>query len=186
MEAWAADARTFVEFYTLLFVPLEGSTILPLDDRGILPWRGKESWMAFWDMMAAWNADPGDNRWQQWYNRSTWQIIRNMIDNLRLKSEERKLVTSWRNAAADRRDCCVETSETCTFNGAADNDMNADHYQILIEHLRAKHGADLSQREKEQRKKDKEDARIWHLFSTRILGGLRVFSPEFARRKNGV
>ena len=25
-----------------------------------------------------------------------------------------------------------------------------------------------------------------HLFSTRILGGLRVFSPEFARRKNGV
>jgi len=24
-----------------------------------------------------------------------------------------------------------------------------------------------------------------HLFSTRILGGLRVFSPEFARRKNG-
>ena len=25
-----------------------------------------------------------------------------------------------------------------------------------------------------------------HLFSTRILGGLRVFSPEFARRKNGI
>ena len=24
------------------------------------------------------------------------------------------------------------------------------------------------------------------LFSTRILGGLRVFSPEFARRKNGI
>ena len=25
-----------------------------------------------------------------------------------------------------------------------------------------------------------------HLFSTRILGGLSVFSPEFARRKNGI
>ena len=76
-----------------------------------------------------------------------------MIGNLRVKPEERKLVTSWRNAAADQRTSCEgESRQGWNYAGDGGNALDDDHYQILIEHLRAKHGADRTRQETEQRK----------------------------------
>ena len=153
-RVWNENARTFVEFYTLLFVPLDAETLCPIveHDRGILPWQGRESWQRFWQMMEDWNADPGDNSWQKCFDRSTWRIVRNMIDNLRLKPKERRLVKSWRTRSADPKPMGADAAAKATANWRGGGDEDHDDYHILIEYLRAKYGADLTRQQKERRK----------------------------------
>ena len=56
-------------------------------------------------------------------------------------------------------------------------------FRYLIEFPFSARAASRRKTKDEAEKKNKGASRFFHIFSTRKLGGLRAFSPEFARRK---
>ena len=95
-KLWNTAAKTFIEFYSLLFFPsnADGTLIQPYEN--ILPWK-QTSWDEFWKIINAFKKSTIP------YKRSIWCIFRNMVDNLRQTSKERGLVTKWRFLEADAR-----------------------------------------------------------------------------------
>ena len=156
-ELWEANAKEFVEFYTLLFVPIDMNGVPIDEDEGemILPWTGEKSWHAFWRMMGSWNPDPKENAWHQWCNRSRWRVVRNMIDNLRQCDEERSIVTAWRHAVADgKKECDSKHGQRWRFKRGDDD--NGNHHQMLMDgiiaELRARHCRSLTKQQEEKKK----------------------------------
>ena len=153
-DASVQEQQTFVEFYTLLFVPLD-ITAKPLAKFGnILPFSAPTSWISFWKLFN------GFEKSTSWYQRSKWCIFRNMVTNLRQTSQERTLVQKWRFVEADIRSNDTTLRQTDSHKKHkqelqyANIDDDENDMQALCEMIRAKHGTDdfLSNSEKELKK----------------------------------
>ena len=142
-KKWYTEAKIFVEFYSLLFLPLkrDGTPIKPYEN--ILPWKENISWNNFWKIFNSFeNATTP-------YKRSIWCIFQNMVDSLHQNTNERKLVTKWRFLTADKRthDNISIISKTKNLNHNQDDkqqniDENENDMTAICEAIRAKHGAD--------------------------------------------
>ncbi|MCP4991049.1 MAG: AAA family ATPase, partial [Colwellia sp.] len=165
LEAWSPKAKEFVEYYSLLFLPLN-SDGYPFDpttkehDIHILPWKGQESWNIFWRVFGSWDVQTYGNDTVKLFKRSMWQIFTNMVDNLRQTQSERGLLTNWRLRAADPRPNDVRGNndlETNRQNSTDQQDSEQNDAAAIIEVLRAKQGAIefLSKGEKAQKEAKK-------------------------------
>ncbi len=88
---WEKKAKLFVEWYSLLFLPLDenGLPFHPTKNKDleipILPWHDTsfDSWNNFWKIFESWNEPTGNNPTTKFCKRSLFQIFTNMVDNLR-------------------------------------------------------------------------------------------------------
>ncbi|MCP4053565.1 MAG: hypothetical protein GY739_10950, partial [Mesoflavibacter sp.] len=131
---WSKKAQKFVEYYSLLFLPLKIETGLPFEPTkrniNILPWN-ENSWDNFWTVFGSWdvpikNNDPPSTKF---YKRSMWQIFKNMVDNIRQGNGDRRLLRDWRFKSAKPRpdDVLFENNQTRCYdnNNIDDNNINA-------------------------------------------------------------
>ncbi len=118
-KTWANKAQTFVEFYSLLFLPLDKDH-LPFDPTQpnvkILPWNDfddndepLDSWNNFWKIFGSWDIPVGKDSTNQLYKRSMWQIFTNMVDNLNQGNGDRRLLNDWRFEAAQARPSHIQS-----------------------------------------------------------------------------
>ena len=151
-KAWKIEAKTFVEFYSLLFLPFDENFNLLKPYHLILPWNDETSWNNFWKVFN------GFENATNFYQRAVWYIFHNMVDNMRQRSEERKLVTKWRFIAAKQEETTnIESDERRQSNlerTEQSDDENADDMLAIIQQLRDKYSGDMyaSPKEKDRRK----------------------------------
>ncbi|MCP4054910.1 MAG: hypothetical protein GY739_18095, partial [Mesoflavibacter sp.] len=113
-DVWTKNAKLFVEFYSLMFLPLDDNG-LPFDptDKNIkiLPWEDKtfDSWENFWNILCSWDVDTGENPYTKFYKRHMWQIFENMVFNLNQGNGDRRLLRDWRHQCATTRPSVVPT-----------------------------------------------------------------------------
>ena len=151
---WAADAKIFVEFYSLLFLPVNEDGTLSQPYTNILPWKKHTSWKNFWNVFKSFEDSTTP------YKRSIWCIFQNMVENLHQSHNEKTLVTKWRFLEADERRSS-ENKENNMKNTKSENiqqqtEEDDEDIVAICETLRAKYGADefLSQNEMEIKKKN--------------------------------
>ena len=162
-KIWAIDAKLFVEFYSLLFLPIN-EHLIPFDPTNdtvkILPWNETTSWKNFWIIFGSWNVKEYESDTDQFFKRSMWRIFKNMVDNLRLTQLERDLATSWRFHWADTRSEVNSNNKHGSDKRFSSSYMDyndivmEDDIAVIAESIRAKHGADSfkSKSEKELNK----------------------------------
>ena len=152
---WNNQAKTFVEFYSLLFLPFDESFQLLPPHHSILPWNDLTSWDQFWTVFNGFESST------RFYERAVWFIFHNMVDNMRQHPHERTLVTKWRFMQADvtdEKDEVHPTEHSELQNEKQSEDENdLDAIQHIIQQIRDDYGSDFfaSAKEKERRKANK-------------------------------
>ena len=151
MIGWKSQAKTFVEFYSPLFLPFgEDFNLLP-PHNSILPWNDATSWDQFWTVFN--NFENSTN----FYERAVWYIFQNMVDNMRQRSHERSLVTKWRFMKADAADENVEAHQTehseLQTTDHSDDENDLDAIQHIIQQVRDKYGSDAFASPKQHQRK---------------------------------
>ena len=138
--AWETKAKRFVHFYALLFLPWQ-EKFDPRDptqpNLKILPWH-KDSWKNFMAILESWNSSPPeDNIYCNWYKRSTFNIIQNMVWGLRVSSKNQRILKLWRYLHANRKRDANTLSPYSTFSGygreTADIADLVDLHTVLFE-----------------------------------------------------
>ncbi len=142
---WTRKAQLFVEFYSLMFLPLDDDGF-PFDPTNknikILPWEDKtfDSWKNFWKILCSWDVPTGQNPTTKFYKRSMWQIFKNMVGNLRQGNGDRALLRDWRHQCADSRPAVIPSDPNKrsgrNYNNSEENDLLA-----IEEAFRALNGA---------------------------------------------
>ena len=104
INIWETQAKTFVVFYSLLFLPLDNN-MLPFDptqpDIHILPWDINYSWTNFWLIFGSWDIKESKSKNNHIFKRRIWRIFKNMVNNLRSSNKERKFINEFRSQCAD-------------------------------------------------------------------------------------
>ncbi len=113
-HTWNKKAKYFVEYYSLLFLPLDknGFPFEPTQTNiKILPWQDKrfDSWENFWTIFGSWNVQITNNPTEKLYKRTIWKIFTNMVWNLRQGDGDRRLLRDWRARCAAIRPFHVPT-----------------------------------------------------------------------------
>ena len=154
---WESQAKTFVEFYSLLFLPFDENTNLLKPYDSILPWNSETSWDDFWQVFNAFeNA-------KSFYGRSVWFIFHNMVDNMDQHPDERTLVTKWRFMEADELNDTFDEKRSAKHpikphkqKSIEDESDECDFetLQVIIEQIRDEHGSELflSPKQRERKK----------------------------------
>ena len=150
---WTNKAKTFVQFFSLLFLPFDEHLKIMKPYDQILPWNDSTSWDNFWKIF-----NEFENA-KNFYHRSVWFIFQNMVDNLRQRTHERTLVMKWRFANAhcmtktQQRDASKNLTEQESDEISEDVD-DLEALQITIQRIRDKYGSDvfLSRAQIERRK----------------------------------
>ena len=170
IKVWEKNARIFVEFYALLFLPFD-EEMNPRDptmpDLPVLPWNRDTSWDNFTTILRSWDVDTcgtGDTR--MWYKRSTYRYFHNLVNSFKQPKLTRVLLAKWRSLSADKRTNLNEVrnaSETAStgevwnkYSSDEDGD-DLDDTVVLLEILRDNFGASrkkLSRSEQLQLKVD--------------------------------
>ncbi len=142
---WARKAQLFVEFYTLMFIPLNKygfpfPQTVGNESINILPWQDKsfDSWDNFWKVFGSWNVPTGNNPTTKLYKRSMWQIFKNMVENLRQGNGDRKLLRDWRNQCSDKRPTIVPEDPNKRSNRNYNNNAEQNDCLAIEEAYRAK------------------------------------------------
>jgi len=86
--SWRIQAKKFVEFYSLVFLPFDENIKLIPPYNSILPWNNSTSWNEFWKVFN------GFENAKNFYSRAVWFIFHNMVDNLRQSKSEKTMVTN--------------------------------------------------------------------------------------------
>ena len=151
-RSWRKKAKQFVEFYSLLFLPFDKNFKLIAPYHEILPWNEDTSWDKFWTVFNNFEIS------EKFYHRAVWFIFHNMVDNMRQRKEERKLITAWRFMAAHNRTDEI-TGQYCTKDAQRRCIDEQDHWDDVIkeaEEIRDKYGPDepisASNRQKQKAK----------------------------------
>ncbi len=151
---WCEQAKTFVTYYSLLFLPLNENG-LPFEPTqpniSILPWNDKNlvSWNNFWKIVFYWDVPTGNNPTTKFYKRSLWQIFKNMVDNLRQANGVRRLLRDWRFQSAKPRPDNISFNTNKTGGRNYDNEDRINDILALKELLRARCAADKTGAEDE-------------------------------------
>ena len=145
------NAKEFVEFYSLTFLPFDENFKLIGVDQSILPWNSLTSWNAFWKLFN------GYENAKNFYGRAVWFFFQNMVDNMRY-SRDRRLLMKWRFANVHSKSD-GDASNQSSYNPEMKNDANDfEVLRIAIqEQIRELRGHDkfLSRKQKQNRKKNK-------------------------------
>ena len=148
---WMKNAKEFVEFYSLTFVPFDENFKLIGVDQSILPWNSLTSWNAFWKLFN------GYENAKNFYGRAVWFFFQNMVDNMRY-CRDRRLLMKWRFANVHSKSD-GDASNQSSYNPEMKNDANDfEVLRIAIqEQIRELRGHDkfLSRKQKQNRKKNK-------------------------------
>ena len=152
--SWRNQAKTFVEFYSLVFLPFDDNfKLIHPHHTSILPWNDVTSWDAFWKVFN----DFEDAKY--FYGRAVWFIFHNMVDNLRQRKSTKQLVNKWRFRHAHFKDSAISKAHSKATpadkqNSTCENDLEALELQVAEDMIRSKFGPDefLSSREKTKRK----------------------------------
>ena len=175
MYGWLKNAKEFVEFYSLTFLPFDESFKLIGVDQSILPWNPETSWNAFWTVFN------GFENAKNFYGRAVWFFFRNMVDNMRHCRGDRYLLMKWRFANVHSK-CNEDGSNQSSSIPEMDDDVN--DFEVLqmaiqdrIRELRG-HDKFLSRKQKENRKKNK--------YLQQQIRTYREYSKHLKRKKKGV
>ena len=105
INSWRIQAKNFVEFYCLVFLPFDANLQLINPYKSILPFNDS-SWVEFWKVFNSFENS------KNFYGRAIWFIFNNMVDNLRQNKTDTELVMKWRfwNADAKTGNVFINTS----------------------------------------------------------------------------
>lgn len=152
---WCSKAKTFVEYFSLLLMPLDRDGLpMTSDGSSILPWNDSTSWEAFWREIRSWDIPSNGVKTRGWYLRSKWVFFKNLVDNLRVSKESQTVMAMWRGRDADSKievEDEVKKAKKGSNSHSTEEDDDANHCAMLIEAYRQKHGTRdfLSAREKD-------------------------------------
>ncbi len=129
LQQWREEAQRFVEYYSLLFLPLDKNLcpISPYDD--ILPWNNRNSWTNFWKHFTKFRYS--DNN----YEFTVACIFENMVDNWRQKISDKTLISKWRNMTADTKTSLKNNSTKRNQNKNKQALEDYSNERELMEHL---------------------------------------------------
>ena len=104
---WEKGAKTFVEYYSMLFLPFDHN----MDPRDptlphlpVLPWNRNTSWENFTTIFKSWDVDTGGTGdLRAWYKRSTYRLFHNLVHSFKQPKLTRTLLAKWRALSADKR-----------------------------------------------------------------------------------
>ena len=104
---WEKNARIFVEYYSLLFLPFDHD-MDPRDPTlphlSVLPWNRNTSWDNFTTIFKSWDVDTaGTGDLRCWYKRSTYRLFHNLVHSFKQPKLTRTLLAKWRAKSADKR-----------------------------------------------------------------------------------
>ena len=149
---WEKNARTFVEYYSMLFLPFDHN-MDPRDPTlphlAVLPWNSNTSWDNFTTIFKSWDVDTdgtGDKR--SWYKRSTYRLFHNLVHSFKQPKLTRTLLAKWRALSADKRptlDCESErmgsSKDNLWVRHSSDDEDSCDGAVAVVEMLRDHFGA---------------------------------------------
>ena len=147
---WEKGAKTFVEYYSMLFLPFDHN----MDPRDptlshlpVLPWNRNASWENFITIFKSWDVDTGGTGdLRAWYKRSTYRLFHNLVHSFKQPKLTRTLLAKWRALSADKRptlDSVFDserisstTDKSWVTHSSDDDEDGGDDAVALIEMLR--------------------------------------------------
>ena len=190
-KLWEKNARAFVEFYALLFLPFDHD----MDPRDptlphlqVLPWNRETSWDNFTTIFRSWDVDTcgtGDTR--MWYKRSTYRLFHNLVHSFKQPKLTRTLLAKWRALSADKRpnlngipntSAIGSTREVWNKYSSDEDGDDCDDALALIDILRDKFGAAQRKLSRSEQLQGKVDAFLEERFrsQTELTSALTVNS----------
>ena len=168
---WEKEARTFVEYYSLLFLPFDHN-MDPRDPTlphlAVIPWNCNTSWKNFTTIFKSWDVDThgtGDER--SWYKRSTYRLFHNLVHSFKQPKLTRTLLAKWRAQSADKRptlngvldsERMGSSRDNLWMRQSSDDEDSCDEAVLVIEMVRDHFGASGEKLSISEQNRQKENA----------------------------
>ena len=168
---WEKEARTFVQYYSMLFLPFDHN-MDPRDPTlphlAVLPWNRNTSWINFKTIFKSWDVDThGTGDVRSWYKRSTYRLFHNLVHSFKQPKLTRTLLAKWRALSADKRPTSAgvfdsertgSSTDKLWVTHSSDDDEDGDDVVALLEVLRDQFGVSDKKMSRSEQLQQKENA----------------------------